>query len=1107
MKISKAHFWGSIIFTLMMILFLFLGNEIYIDKKAAQDEVSLRLAYEKKIKLQELLMESFAATSELSYKIIDDGGVKNFEKKASQLLSQYSHIDILQLSPDAIVQYSYPLKGNEAVIGLNLLADSVQKTEALKSIQKKRLHFVGPFNLKQGGLGVAARQPIYRNDRFWGFAAAIIKLSTLLTFSGLNSNGSNGYDFQLTQINPITNEKEFFLPLTKSKETGESVEVIIPEGKWELTAIPLKHINYILVLLPFVLIGLVFSFLGAYFVYNSINRKKIADTIIKVQKNELNKVFDRITDGYVALDKNWNYVVVNKRAAELLGTKAKGIIGKNIWTEFPELVGEPLYNAMQHAMETQQPVNLQLYFPPLDQWHEDFIYPSPDGVSVYYRDITDQKKAELEVLKSEKKYRSLVEQASVGILVYTLDGTIYEFNPIAHEFTGYTKEEFNELKLQDLLIDEVVMNEEIGKRLMTGEPVFTEKKIRHKDGSGIEVEVNARLLPDGKILGVINDITERIKTNTQLKESEKKFHTLFEQASDAIIIYSFEGKILDCNEHANKILGYTKEELLNLTLLDIAFKEDLLKIPIRYDDLKNGINVVQERRIKTKDGFAVQMEVNSKMMSDGKIMVIARDITERKKAEQEKSRLLDTLQKSLNEIYIFSRDTLLFQYVNEGALKNLGYSELEIVRFTALDIKPDLTKESFGELVLPLINGKKEKIVFYTNHQRKDGSLYPVEVHLQLIKQGEEIVFLAVILDITERKKADFEKKQLFSLIETSQELIAIGTLDGMATFINKAGKKLLGIDADADLSYFHFSDFFHPDEVEKIAKEYTPSFIEKGGWEGDSYIQNIKTKSKIPVYMSAYVIRDSVTGKAMGLGNVCIDITERKKSEEELTLLTKQLRTLTSHMEDVREEERKTIAREIHDELGQQLTGLKMDVAMLSKKINSQDESILFRIEDIQNLTDEMVSSVKRILDNLRPGILDHFGIIAAIETYAQEFEKRHNIKTTFISSHDDLKLAPELSTELYRIFQESLTNVAKHSKAKTVIATFDANENGYVLAIEDNGNGFDLSKEKDPRSYGLIGMKERAFKINADFELISIPGKGTTIIISIKNKDSLLV
>ncbi len=473
-------------------------------------------------------------------------------------------------------------------------------------------------------------------------------------------------------------------------------------------------------------------------------------------------------------------------------------------------------------------------------------------------------------------------------------------------------------------------------------------------------------------------VEEKIK---EVIEKEKKFHTLFEQASDAIIIYSFEGKILDCNEHANKILGYTKEELLNLTAIDILFKEDLVKIPLRFEDLKNGISVINERRIKTKDGFAVQAEVNAKMMSDGNIMVIARDITE--------------------------------------------------------------------------------------------------------------------------RKKADKEKQQLFSLIETSQELIALGNLHGNPTFINKAGRKLLGIDENEELSSYHFSDFFHPDEKDKMSKEYTPVFIEKGRWEGDSALLNIKTNNKIPVYMSGFLIRDNVTGKAIGLGNVCIDITERKKAEEKLTLLNSQLRTLTGHLEKVREEERISIARDIHDELGQQLTGLKMDVGMLSKKISTEDESIQYRINNIQELVAEMVSSVKKILFNLRPSILDHFGITAAMDSFAQEFEKRHNIQTTFIASHDDLKLSPEISTELFRIFQESLTNVAMHANAKNVIATFDAHENGYVLAIEDDGIGFDLSAESNKQTYGLIGMKERAIKINANFEIKSKPGNGTSIIVSIqKNK-----
>jgi sensor domain CHASE-containing protein len=131
---------------------------------------------------------------------------------SSQILQTNKNIDILELVPDGVIQYVYPLKGNEGIIGYDILKDPTRRKEAVKAIEKNELFFSGPYPLKQGGIGIVGRLPIFRNGKFWGFSAVVIRISTLLKATGLNRTAEDGYYYQLSKINPDTKKQEFFIP-------------------------------------------------------------------------------------------------------------------------------------------------------------------------------------------------------------------------------------------------------------------------------------------------------------------------------------------------------------------------------------------------------------------------------------------------------------------------------------------------------------------------------------------------------------------------------------------------------------------------------------------------------------------------------------------------------------------------------------------------------------------------------------------------------------------------------------------------------------------------------------------------------------------------------
>lgn len=236
-------------------------------------------------------------------------------------------------------------------------------------------------------------------------------------------------------------------------------------------------------------------------------------------------------------------------------------------------------------------------------------------------------------------------------------------------------------------------------------------------------------------------------------------------------------------------------------------------------------------------------------------------------------------------------------------------------------------------------------------------------------------------------------------------------------------------------------------------------------------------------------------------------EITKRRFKERELKNSYKQLRALTKHLESVREEERTKISREVHDELGQSLTALKIDIELLKAQICENVDKALAEplneiIRSMSALIDSNIQSVRRIAMELRPGILDDLGTIGAIEWQAQDFEKLTGIKCIFVSELQSMELEREYATAVFRIFQETLTNVARHSGATTVKATLKQHRNKFKLEVIDNGKGISMVDISAPQSLGLLGIRERALLFGGDVDIVGKSGKGTKVSIFIPKR-----
>jgi PAS domain S-box-containing protein len=228
-------------------------------------------------------------------------------------------------------------------------------------------------------------------------------------------------------------------------------------------------------------------------------------------------------------------------------------------------------------------------------------------------------------------------------------------------------------------------------------------------------------------------------------------------------------------------------------------------------------------------------------------------------------------------------------------------------------------------------------------------------------------------------------------------------------------------------------------------------------------------------------------------------EIAERKIIEEQLAESRERLRYLNTHLRSVREEERTSLSRELHDELGQVLTGIKMDVAWIGRKTPEENTVIVERVNSLLTLIDDAIFSVQRISMALRPPALDDFGLQEAMKLAAEDFEKRTKVACEIISKPQHILLKGDISTEAFRIFQEALTNIARHAGAQKVTVSLRRVGDRFIMEVRDDGRGITKKEISDPKSIGLTGMRERAYAVGGSLTVTGTQGKGTTITLSV--------
>lgn len=591
-----------------------------------------------------------------------------------------------------------------------------------------------------------------------------------------------------------------------------------------------------------------------------------------------------------------------------------------------------------------------------------------------------------------------------------------------------------------------------------------------------------------------------------LRESEKRFRDIVENSQEWIWEVDDEGRFQYSNPAVTHILGYRPENLAG-TLLNELFHPDQRQ---ELDDLARQIlaggKAFREVRChcRHRDGHSVWLLVGGVPVFDehGELTGYrgeSRDLTEQHLAEEALRFTQFSMDHAVDAMGVIAPDAK-FVYVNEAMTRNLGYTRAELLTMTVHDI--DVL---FSAAAWPAHwQDVKEKGLFALEsyHRAKDGRTFPVEVTVNYLQFEGKEYNCAFARDVSERKEAEQRYRTLF---ETMGQGVIYLDGDGKIFSANPAAERLVGLPADqmlgrsqADLEWC----VVHEDGTACPAADLPLAQALRNGREVADVVLGI---SNPPRDERRWISMTAIPQFAPGADwphQVCgilHDLTEQRRAREQLLRSHRQLRALGSRLDEVREAERADLARELHDRLGQALTALSLNLNMVREGDGTDAGAVQERIDDSLTMVRELAAHVRNLMAELRPPVLDDYGLRSALEWYAKEFAKRAGIAVAVEGEHLSPRLPANVEMALFRICQEALTNVGKHASASKATISLKESNGDVRLSVADDGCGFHVESGADGK-WGLITMRERAANVGVKLRVESTEGKGTRIVVEMK-------
>lgn len=435
-----------------------------------------------------------------------------------------------------------------------------------------------------------------------------------------------------------------------------------------------------------------------------------------------------------------------------------------------------------------------------------------------------------------------------------------------------------------------------------------------------------------------------------------------------------------------------------------------------------------------------------------------------------------------------------FKFINSHIRDYTGYSEEDMLKMNpALFILPEDRRKTAKNAVMML---KEQRFSPYEFRiVTKDGRIKWIMETVMSIKFRGKRAILGNSMDVTERKEASRRLEELEALESSILDAIpqaVLGLHERRINFANHAVKIIFGWHREELIGKSIRMIYRNEEEADKIGDIFYSSLERQRTFETE-FPCMCKDGREIICRMKASRIGEKLREKRIVV--TYEDITEEKKAQEELERSRQDLRNLSVHLQSVREEESTRVARKIHDELGQSLTALQMDLSWLEGKLPARNKSIREKTRSMSDLVDSTIDSVHKITMELRPSMLDDLGLPAAIEWQAGDFQKRSGIRCQANIRCGEGIIKKELATTIFRIFQETLTNIARHSKATQCRVALTENEKEVCLEVVDNGIGITQWQIDDPHSFGIIGMRERAHLWGGTIYIRNVKPSGTSV------------
>jgi len=757
----------------------------------------------------------------------------------------------------------------------------------------------------------------------------------------------------------------------------------------------------------------------------------------------------------------------------------------------------------------------------------------------------DRKRAEEASRASEALYRTIARSIPGGG-VYVVDKDfryLVAEGPVTEAF-GLSREMLEGRSVSEVFPDDrgVRMEERI-KRNFAGEIVNFETKHNGRVYWTQQAPLRDSI---GHAIIVTIDITERKQAEEALRQSEERFARFMQHLPGLAWIKDIQGRYVYANDTAEKAFNTPREKLYGRTDEEV-FPPDVAAQFRKNDEqaLMEGKGVQVIETLEHDDGVLHYSLVSKFPIPgpDGNIALIggtAVDFTERKQIEdalrESEERFSAILRQATAGIVRKDAGGRLI-FVNQAFCNMLGYTESELLGKTIWELTHaedmEENKRLFERMMAEGIPFKLEKRLI-----RRDGSILWVDVSVSPLigTAGRPQSAVAVEVDITGRKQAEEALQQLNLQLESrverrtaqlqatnralQQEIADRKQAEellrnwahifehadwGIATFhdetlmmVNPTYAKMHGYTA-AELIGRPIQDVFAPETHLEFPEQLRIAY-EKGHHVFESKHLR-KDGSVFPVLIDTSVIKDQEGNILYQAANVR-DITERKQAEQALRESRTRLQELSKRLVEVQEEERRAIARELHDSVGQSLSALNLNLVMIRDQLLPDSvERVGARLDDSMQLAKEAVGLVRNVMTDLRPAVLDDYGLEAAMNSYIDLFRSRYNIRVRFNHSETPLpRQSPSREMTLLRISQEALTNIARHARADQVNISLGLAENAIRLEVEDNGVGIPSSEQASrPGSHGLKIMRERAEAFDGTLRVESVSGKGTKVEASI--------